>query len=222
MINQGTINSDGGGTISLQGTWINTGNLKATNGTLALGGTWDNSNGTITVQGAASTLSLGGTFTIAQLGNLVRSGGAVNMVASTVLDGQGSSIDLAPGSNTPWTVDGTIKNATISCSSTNQLTVTGPTFDHVQLNCDVLQNPQTVGATDVIKNGLVLNNSKMTISGSLRFLGTGPAQTISGTGEIVFNNSPVRHHQITRSSRPTPRSRSAAESPSTAAQVHST
>ena len=126
LTNQGTIDADGGGTITIldnQGTsWTNAsgGILKADGGTLSLSGTWSN-DGQIVVNN--SVLNLGGSFTTAGLGSYTRSGGSINLAGS--LDNTGATLvlDAATGS---WNLrGGTLKGGTLATLDGTALAATG-------------------------------------------------------------------------------------------------
>ena len=206
VINNGTISADVSGqtlTISTNGftnngtaeaingahlnitsaTWLNTGAITATDSTLTLDDNWDN-DGTVTANN--STVNLDGTFTQADLGTFMRTGGTVNLMG--VLDNTGETLtfDAATGS---WRlVGGTVLGGTVEFADGESLMTTSngnSTFDGVILNSDL-----TMGNNQFLRidNGLTLNAVLTLNSGvNLTDLRFNPGdQTLGGTGEVVL------------------------------------
>ena len=138
LLNEGSIDSDGGGTIAIDGgaatSWSNAagGSLEANGGTLTLDDAWS-SAGQIVVNN--STLNLGGSFTTASLSSLSRTGGAVNLTgaldntgATLVLDAATGSFNLTGGSlkgGALATLDGTSLASTLGGGTLDGVTVGG-------------------------------------------------------------------------------------------------
>jgi hypothetical protein len=124
--NYGLIVAGGSGTLSLSGSGLqNTGVLRVEpGGTLSLLGSsttpWSNA-GTIELSGG--TLNLGGQFTLAGLGNIVRSGGTVNIKGT--LDSRGQSLEI-PGSYGPFRLSGgTLLGGTVNTATSGLELVSG-------------------------------------------------------------------------------------------------
>ena len=190
IINQGTmITNVDGQSLNFypnnSGTFINRGNLQASNGGgIDLSGTWSNT-GTITETNA--TLYLGGNFTLANLGTLNRIGGTVQLTGT--LDNTGTTLALNATTGSWQLLGGTIKSGTVAATGGAKLIATsgGGTLDGVTLNGDLDLTPQN--ATLTVRNGLVLNGTA-TIGASsgngfntLYFAGS---QALSGSGSVVF------------------------------------
>ncbi len=111
--NSGTVESTGGGNLNLYGTgWTNSGTVTANTGTLNLGNaSWSNT-GTVTSTGA--TTNLGGTFTQANLGTFTRSGGTVNLTGTLTNTGGTLALNATTGS---WNLSGgTIDGGSVSAT----------------------------------------------------------------------------------------------------------
>ena len=109
--NTGTIESSGGGNLNLYGTgWTNAGTISPNAGTLNLGNSSWSNTGTVTSTNA--TVNLGGTFTQANLGSFSRTGGNVNLTGTLTNTGQTLALTATTGS---WSlVGGTIDGGTVS------------------------------------------------------------------------------------------------------------
>ena len=195
IINQGTISANlSGQAITINpSNFTNTATLEATGGgILSLGGFWDN-DGVIQLD-AGSFLGLGGAFTTADIGTIVRppSGDRGTITLSGVLDNSGDilTIDAASGS---WTVfGGDILRGTIVLRDGEQLDYTsnsGNLLDGVELDgaLDLSASSAFVG---VINNltGVGVSETAITLSGNaaaLRFSGT---QTFDNA-TVVFSPS---------------------------------
>ena len=140
--NTGTVEASGGGNLSLFGTgWTNSGTVTASGGTLNLGNnSWSNTG---TVTATNTTTNLGGTFTLAKLGSFTRTGGAVNLTGTLNNTGGTLALNAATGS---WNLaGGTIDGGTVTATAGAFLeaTNTGGTLkDGVTLSGDPsLTNP---------------------------------------------------------------------------------
>ena len=152
-----------------------------------INGIWEN-DGVITLSGTAS-LNLGGNFTLAKLGTLTRTGGTLNIGGSLDITGTTLALNAATGS---WNFYGgaSIKGGTVTSADGATLQVLGGntvTLDGITLASDV--TVQNEGSLNV-KNGLTLNNVKVTLANTYSFGTTGlyfqGTQTLGGTGEVVF------------------------------------
>ena len=168
LINQGTIAAQTPGqTLTINGaSWTNTGTLRADAGTLALGGS----------------------FTTAGIGTIVRTNGAIAVTG----DWNNSNATLNLDALGPlFLSDGTIRGGTITGSPANPIQVligqfnNGGHLDNVTLSGTANVTP---GAGLGIQNGLVLNNGHLNFTGASRLSAIGGAQSLSGTGELLFDN----------------------------------
>jgi hypothetical protein len=161
--NTGVINGEGAGALTLMDAWSNTGTINAGAGTVNLGGT-------------------GGTFTLAQLGTLNRTGGTLKLTGTLDLTGDALTLNATTGS---WTLDrGTIRGGTVTLSEGAKLIIENnipSTLDGVTLNGDL--DVTSTLARVIIRNGLTLNGSLLVDRGGIiNFAGN---QTFA-TGSIVF------------------------------------
>ena len=199
----------GGGTLTLNGTWANSGSLSATNSAVVLDGTWANldsvttTGSTVTLRGIWSnigqlsatntTLNLGGSVTLAQIGTLVRSGGTVNVTGNLTNTGTTVVLNATTGS---WVIGGggMIKGGTVTTSGGARLIGGGGTLDGVTVNGEV----EVIGYQSLeVKNGLVLNGT-LTVGhatdgswGRVNFAGT---QTLGGNAIVIFGNDPYQNN----------------------------
>lgn len=179
--NMGTSECRNGGSLTIQSaSWSNSSVLNASGaGALALMDSWTNS-GTINVDGA--TLRLGGTFTLAQLGTLQRTGGTIEI--NGVLDLAGQTLDLNATTGSWQLQRGTIRAGTVRTSVGAKLSCVGNipgTLDGVTYRGDL--DVTSTLARVFIRNGLTLDGRVLLDrAGSIVFVGT---QTLPG-GTIVF------------------------------------
>ena len=134
---------------------------------------WNNAG---TIDAANATVSLNGTFTLANVGTFHRSGGTVSIVGTLDNTGTTLALDAATGS---WSLSGgTIKGGTVTATGGAALLLPGGILDGVTLATALFQN---TGRLDV-KHGLTLSNATLTATGSIYFQGT---QTLGGTGQVL-------------------------------------
>jgi hypothetical protein len=184
--NDGTIQAQNGGSLSLDGTssatapaWTNnSGHMISVSGTGSLtlhasGSPTPNANGTEwvnagTINNNASTINLGGVFTQAALGTFTRTGGTINLqgtlnnVGTTLLLGSAAT----PGS---WNLagGGTINGGTIAAIGSNALVGTsnstnliGVTLDGTGVGNNISPlDMQTTGAWAFLSGGLTLKGA---------------------------------------------------------------
>jgi RHS repeat-associated protein len=163
LVNQGTIDSDGGGTVSIQGstgtTWSNTGLITATNN---------------------STIDLGDTFKTSEMGTIVGTDGVVSLTGTLIND---ETLALTDATGSFYLGGGTIDGGTVTTSGDAELLgFIGGTLNAVTL--DGTLNDGMFPALGLnITNGLTLNGGTITIAGTndLEFAGT---QTLSGSGTV--------------------------------------
>src|SRR5207237_4876350 len=112
----------------------NLGLTTATGTTLTLGGSWSNSS-TLSVLGG--TLNLGGSFTLAGLGTLTRSGGTVNLTGA--LDNTSATLAFTATTGSWNMLGGTLKNGTLTEAGGARLIFTnsGGTLDGVTASNDL-------------------------------------------------------------------------------------
>jgi hypothetical protein len=162
VVNQGTIKSDGGGVLTINGSgWQNTGTLTE----------------------ASSTLDLAGTFTTSGLGSLTGNGGAINFQGTLTNNG---TLTLAGAAVSPQyaLAGGTITGGTVAATNGSQLTGLGGILDGVTLAAPLLVG-QTLNNLVNVKDGLTLSQNTITMegNGALNFLGS---QTLGGAGSVNY------------------------------------
>lgn len=189
VANNGTIIADvSGGTITVTGNgWSNqpTGQLLAQNGgTLNLTGSWLNFGA---ISESASTVNLGGTFSVVALGAVTRVGGNV-FITGTLLNAFGSlSLDATTG---VWSLNGgQIIGGVVNASAGGGLSVTGTgSMSGVTVNA-----PITVpgNSTLTVTGGMTLNGSMTlasTNSSQAATVNFSGSQTLAGFGQVVFGS----------------------------------
>ncbi len=214
LVNQGLISADGGsgplsiatksytnsgtndcrnsGVLSISSsTWTNTGLIRATgSGSVSLNNSWSNAG---ILEMTDSTINLGGTFTVPQLGTLRRSGGTVRLGGVLNLTGDTLALNGATGS---WIMDrGTIKGGTVTQSDGAKLICVNniPSYlDGVSIQGDLDVTSQL--ARVFIRNGLTITGAvlidrggNLTFSGNQAFGGTINFGGLVGGGQ--FQNS---------------------------------
>ncbi|MBI3844935.1 MAG: hypothetical protein HY292_09885 [Planctomycetes bacterium] len=185
--NQGTIVAANGGSLQLYGSnWTNTGSVSISGGgTLELGypGFWTNT-GTISMTN--STVFLGGSFTLASLGNFTRSGGVVRLTG--ILDNTSTNLVL-DATTGPWLIqrqdnnpiNSTILGGTVTVTPQAALTANSGILDGVTLFGEFTVNPFG-GIT--VRNGWTLDGTAFLSQNS--FINFSGSQTLTGSGDIVF------------------------------------
>ena len=194
FINQGTIHADvAGGSILLNGVgWSNSGSIEAINGsTVTLAGTWSNTG---TIEETASTLNLGGSFT---LGTFTRTGGTVNQTGTLNNTGRNLALDETMGS---WTVTGgRITGGTLSTSGLAKFQLNPATLVGVTL-AGVAQ----VQANSFAEDGLTLNGGQLIVDSSRKLTFQANNQDLTGNGTVMFagtggagsrSQSPTHHRR---------------------------
>ena len=192
VTNQGTFRALRGGTLHVS-QLQNFALVEALeNSSLVLAGDWSNHN-VLTSNGG--TVSLGGTFTLAGLGNFTRSGGVVRLTGT--LDNRGTVLALNETTGSWEVAGGRIDGGTVTTRDPAQLIVTSAhaTWDGVFLqDADVLV--QSAGKVTVL-NELALDDSVITLDSrvfftdtALNFSGT---QAFLGDGEVLFAGTTNRN-----------------------------
>ena len=184
-INSGNALSVSGGSLSVTRNTTVGGTLTTSGGTLNLNGGLANT-GTLAV--SAGTLNLAGTYTPANLGNLVGTGGATRLTGT--LTNAGSTLTL---NNTTGNIDivGTVTGGTLATASgsTSKYLSTSGTLDGVTLAGNLQVNPN---GNMTIRNGLTLSNGKVYLGDGVTNAASGMnwdgTQTIGGSGEIILNS----------------------------------
>ncbi len=160
------------------------------NSTLSLAGSWSNT-GAIVVQNG--TLNLGGNFATADLANFTRTGGVVNVTGQ--LNNAGSTLVLGATKGS-WILEGgTIQGGALATlGSQNLQTDAGGTLSGLTLGATVAGQPQpgnvlvATGSAAVnggltLANGSVIQVNAATFLPQISFNGN---QTVGGNGQIVF------------------------------------
>lgn len=193
--NAGIMESRNGATLNINVPfWDTAGRIDAsTGGTLTLSGSWNNSG---TINATDAIVNLGGTFALPSLGTFQRKGGTVNLTGVMDLQGGTLALDAATG---PWTLfDGTIKNGTVAENGA-ELSFTGHpgnTLDGVTVQGDVhlhsggrvrIQRGLTLTGIVLVDSGAVIeftgdqtfNTSSIVFRGNSGFLDIGPNTTLT-------------------------------------------
>ncbi len=199
FVNQGTINANAAGTITLNGNngWSNTSTIESSGGgNLNFYGTgWSNS-GTVTAKGG--TLNLGGTVTTADLGTIINQGAAINLTGT--LTNTGATLVLTATTGSWHLIGGTIDGGTVTATGSARLLASdqgGTLKDGVTLSGDpsqtnpiVLDLATSTPHVTIAGGALTLANTTVPLEGSsyayLSFTDT--AASLSGTGNVTFSN----------------------------------
>ncbi|HYB99850.1 MAG TPA: hypothetical protein VEC57_12035 [Candidatus Limnocylindrales bacterium] len=181
--NEGSIQGSGGGDLELSGVWTNNSEVAiADSGVLTLEGMWSNAG---TIDAVDSTVNLGGTFTLAALGDFSRSGGIVNLTGT--FDNV-SDLVLGPDTGDWFLRGGTVLGGSIDGTGGARLILTN---SGGVLNAVTMLAPMDMTATSSqvrIQNGLQLEGlATMGTASSIRF--QGGQQTLSGAGEVFFQGT---------------------------------
>ncbi len=197
--NQGTINADvSGGAITLDGlNWTNSGLAPkglqvAAGATLSLAGSWSNT-GTITAA-ATSTLNLGGAFNTAGQGAISSAGATVNLTGTLTNTAATLTLDNTTG---PWRMfGGTINGGTVATTGASTLvaTNTGGTLANGVTFNGTLDATTVNGAHVSVTGGLTLGSGTVlqigSSTGNFGYLSfNGGTQTLGGTGSVLFGSS---------------------------------
>lgn len=129
-----------------------------------------------------------GTFTRADLGNLVASPSGKFIIRGTLLN-QGQTLPV--DANNPWMLAGTIQGGTIQVAAGQSLStgyLWGATLDDVWLNGRYAFGGE-FGAL-VIKNGTLKGNAEIVLD---QASSDGPRRLVSGTGSLVISASATVH-----------------------------
>ncbi len=202
--NEGTIRSEVAGT-TITVTKQNTGGTKAVNvglieavaGSVTLsGGPWENEDGALngTIRANGGTLNLNGAFSTATLGNLQSPGGVLQISSSGSLDNTGQTLALGSGLTTASLrlAGGAINGGTVTAA--NGATFTQLASGYSYLNDVTLDTDFTVPAGGILRvdsGGLTLAgaNRTLTLAGDMYLYQQTGTQTLGGTGRIVFANA---------------------------------
>lgn len=159
---------------------------------------WGNA-GTISL-GSGGTLNLGGTFSAATMGTVVRTGGTVNLTGTFHNAGSVFDLNAATGS---WNLQGgTIKGGEIRASEGSALSVTAQqsgTIIGTLLGANVtVASGATLGTsnTDLLLDGAVIKLVGGALDARLTIGGAG----VFGSGEIVFEGATGKNRLTTGSS----------------------
>ncbi len=181
--NNGLVQATNGGDLTLSGPWTNAGTIHVEDaGTLSLEGSWTNAGD---VTSDHSTVNLGGTFSLAALGDFERNGGEVNLTG-VFQNTSGLDLDATTGS---WNLrGGTINGGSVTANGGAMLVATGygGLLDGVTLEDGI---DMMTGSSQVrVRNGLtLLAPVEMGVHSTFRF--QEGAQALDGDGEIVFTSA---------------------------------
>ncbi len=184
--NTGTIETTDGGQLVLNGTnWTNSGTIAATNGGFAVvEGTWSDDG--VVSGGAGASVYLLGTGSTLPGSSFA---GAGDVFLNGTLDNNGDTLSLDDPALEFALDGGTIDGGTVE--TTNGATLVGGagTLDGVTIDGTV--DMTTIGDTITVTQGLTLNGTidlGPTDASGISELNFQGAQTLSGTGSIVFGN----------------------------------
>lgn len=164
-LNTGTIEVQPGGTFTWNGSWTNQGTLRPNE----------------------ATLNLGGSFTLARLGTVVRTGGTLNVTGTLELGGETLALNAATG---PWRLvsGGTIRGGTVTQNAEARLILPANgagVLDALRVTGDLVIT--NTSARAIIRNGLQLTGTViLDNTGTITFAGN---QTFN-TGQILFAGTP--------------------------------
>jgi RHS repeat-associated protein len=175
LVNQGTIDSDAGGTLSIQG---------------ATGTSWS-STGLITSKN--STMELGGFFRTSTMGTIDGTQGFVGIAGTLTND---IPLALTDATGTIVLDGGTINGGLVTTSGLAELLVKGGgTLNGVTLQGTLDDSLFGSGVDVTITNGLTLVGSTIKLAGtnSLAFAGN---EALSGTGTVTINSMGAGAHGL--------------------------
>jgi hypothetical protein len=172
-----TLQNSAGGTVALNG-----------GGSLTLGGSWGNAG---MIDGTNGTVNLGGIFALTDLGVFNRGGGTVNLTGTLLNTNSTLTLNAATGS---WVLNGgTVRGGAITPTGGASLLVNNGTLDGVTVNGNWDVGASVNGASLTVLDGLT-NNGTLQVGnptngwyGGLSFAGT---QTLGGSGAVVFGSQP--------------------------------
>ncbi len=195
MILEGTIDDNvSGGQIQVLGSnWTNSGTITATSGgSVFAQGTWtDNS---VVSADSTSTVYLGGTFSVGSSASFTGTG---TVAVSGTLDNSGSTLTLDDSALTFEMDGGEIDSGDIVTTNGAALFGTGGTLAGVTL--DGTLDMATYSSVLAVTGGLTLSNGSILIgngsgsSGDLTFQG---AQTLGGTGTVIFGGGSAYNNRL--------------------------
>jgi hypothetical protein len=185
VINNGVMKGTDSGNLGIDGNWTNNGSILIQDGgVLTLYGTYNNQG---TIVATDSDVYLNGEFTIAGLGNLSRTGGAVR-IQGTLDNAPGLVLDSTTGG---WVINGGRINGGVietldgvSLSTQNRSSV----LDAVTIdgNVGIGAGSSVTFLNDLTVNGqIVIAGSTGSLYASASINSASPV-TIDGTGEIFF------------------------------------
>jgi hypothetical protein len=181
--NLGNASVSAGGHLDLDGTYTNNLALPVNGGALTLNGDWLNA-GELRVTN--SVLNLGGIFGLDDLGSITRVGGSIRVTG--LLNGAGGTL-LLDATTGNWSINGgTLRQLTVDASGGALLlgTGSGGMLDAVTLNSDLDMQAGNLNVTNgLVLNGLARLGNAVGSAGSLNFFGS---QAISGSGSVLLGN----------------------------------
>ena len=189
VVNQGTISADVNGGIMVinAAPFNNQGMVQVINGdTLTFSGAWSNNR---VISETASTLNLGGSFSLGTGSSLAGTNGAIYLTGTLNNTNAPLTLSAATGS---WTLDGgDIAGGTVATKDGTPLIVNWGTLDGVTVNgvldVGITYNRAVLGVTNGLTlNGTILVGSTNGTYGGIGFAGN---QVLEGSGTVVFGNS---------------------------------
>ena len=193
--NSGHLATSSGGTLALQGPFINqsTGAINASGASLFLGsgsGAWSNAGAIVATN---SVVNLGGSFSVAGLGSFTRTSGTVNLTGNLAnagttlpLNGQIGSWNLAGGTITGGTITGASSSALV-------LTSSGGVLNGVVISSGaVVDGSISSGGYATIVNNMTLNGNILLGDASGSFYGRlyfAGSQYLAGSGSVTLGGS---------------------------------
>jgi YD repeat-containing protein len=187
FVNQGRISSTSQITVG-DTTWVNEGTVEAAGGTLSLGGSWTNS-GTIGLT-TGGTVQLGGTFRTSGIGTLDRRGGEIDLTGTLINDGT-LVLDDTTGS---WIVrNGTINGGRITTEGNAELIVGITVFCYLNgvTLAGRLAFTDVVGGQAIVTGDLTLDGGVIDLrqSNVLTFDGM---HSLNGSGTVLLSGNQAR------------------------------
>jgi RHS repeat-associated protein len=196
LVNQGTIDSDGNGTLSIQGSagtsWSNTGLITAINSTIDLGDSFETSE-MGTIDGALGVVSLTGTLTnngtlalTNATGSFYLGGGTIDGGTITT-SGNAELVGYVGGTLNAVTLDGTLNDSVfpaLGLNITNGLTLNGATITIAGINYLGFAGIQTLSGTGTVSVATLSNSESLIVDGTGDSLTIAPGITIQGHGFV--------------------------------------
>jgi hypothetical protein len=149
---------------------------------LFLSGSWQN-HGVITLNGGSVTF--GGTYRVTDLGEIHRNAGGIILGGTVLNTGTILALDDSTGS---YTLAGTLIGGTVTTTGSAILFVGVQDFPGT-LNAVTINGDVSTSSGMEIRNGLTLSGTMSLNTGSRPGVSFVGAQTLNGTGTILFSNT---------------------------------